>query len=49
MDGDPRGDGAPLPAHPDRPQVTRWPAVYTTFQGTVVTTLLVTIEGEVAE
>jgi hypothetical protein len=41
--------GAPLPAHPDRPQVTRWPAVYTTFQGMTVTTLLVTIEGQVAE
>ena len=41
--------GAALPAHPDRPQVTRWPVIYALHQGTTVPTLIVTIEGQVDE
>ena len=44
-----RWHGPPLPAHPDRPTVTRWPAVYAYFSGPTVTTLLVTIDGQVEE
>jgi hypothetical protein len=41
--------GPALPAHPDRPLVTRWPVVYALHQGTTVRTLIVTIEGQVEE
>ena len=41
--------GPALPAHPDRPQVTRWPVIYALHQGARVQTLIVTIEGQVEE
>jgi hypothetical protein len=41
--------GPALPAHPDRPLVSRWLAVYTRFAGTAPRTLLITLEGQANE
>jgi hypothetical protein len=41
--------GPTLPPHPDRPLVSRWLAVYTRFDGPAPRTLIVTLEGQVAE
>lgn len=41
--------GPALPPLPDRPLVSRWLAVYARFEGTTPRTLIVTLEGQVAE
>jgi hypothetical protein len=41
--------GPPMPPHPDRPLVSRWLAIYTRFDGLTPRTLIVTLEGQVAE